>query len=236
MQSTSKLLFAAIAAAALFPIAATAQADFANQGYLVDGSNSIVKSGLSGCWHTSDWSPARAVMECDPSLMPVAAVVPAPQVAQAAPAAPPTPAVVVAPIPVAPTTQKMSFSGDALFAFDKADLKPEGVAMLDTLVGQLKGARYDAIVVTGHTDRIGSSKYNQKLSERRANTVKNYLVAQSVTASRIDAQGKGESEPVTKPGDCKGAKSAKVIACLQPDRRVDVEVTGSKTTTTPGSM
>lgn len=233
MQSTTKLFLTAIAAAALFPIAATAQADFPNQGYLVDGSKSIVKSGLSGCWHTRDWSPARAVMECDPSLMQVAAVTPAPQETQ--PAAPPPAAAVVVPAPVAPTTKKVSFSGDALFAFDKSDLKPEGVAMLDTLVAELKGARYDAIVVTGHTDRIGSSQYNQKLSERRANTVKDYLVAQSVTASRIDAQGKGETQPETKPGDCKGAKSAKVIACLQPDRRVDVEVTGSKTTTS-GAM
>lgn len=233
MQSTTKLFLTAIAAAALFPIAAMAQADFPNQGYLVDGSKSIVKSGLSGCWHTRDWSPARAVMECDPSLMQVAAVTPAPQEAQ--PAAPPAAAVVIVPIPMAPTTKKVSFSGDALFAFDKSDLKPEGVAMLDTLVAELKGARYDAIVVTGHTDRIGSSQYNQKLSERRANAVKDYLVAQSVTASRIDAQGKGETQPETKPGECKGAKSAKVIACLQPDRRVDVEVTGSKTTTS-GAM
>ena len=208
MQSTTKLILTAIAAAALFPMAASAQADYPNQGYLVDGSQGIVKSNLSGCWHTSDWSPARAVMECDPSLMPVAAV--------------------------APTTKKVSFSGDALFAFDKSDLKPAGVAMLDTLVGQLKGTRYDSIVVTGHTDRIGSSQYNQKLSERRANTVKDYLVAQSVTVSRIDARGMGETQPETKPGECKGAKSAKVIACLQPDRRVDVEVTGSQTTTSGG--
>lgn len=236
MQATTKLFLTAVAAAALFPVAALAQADFPNQGYLVDGAQKIVKSDKSGCWHTRDWSPARAVMECDPSLMPVAAVTPVPPAAQpvAAPAQPAA-AVVVAPVPVTPMTKKMSFSGDALFAFDKADLKPAGVAMLDTLVGQLKGATYDTIVVTGHTDRIGSSQYNQKLSERRANTVKDYLVAQSVTANRIDAQGKGEAQPETKAGECKGAKNAKVVACLQPDRRVDVEVTGSKTTTS-GAM
>lgn len=230
MSSTTKLLLTAIAAAALFPVAALAQADFPNQGYLVDGSASVVKSPLSGCWHTRDWSPARATMECDPSLVQVAAVTPAPRAADPA-VVPPAAAVVVAPVPVAPTTKKISFSGDALFAFDKAELKPDGVTMLDGLVGQLKGASYDSIVVTGHTDRIGSSQYNQKLSERRAHTVKDYLVAQSVTASRIDAVGKGETQPETKAGDCKGPKSAKVIACLQPDRRVDVEVTGSKTST-----
>ncbi len=230
MQSTTKLLLTAIAAATLMPVAALAQADFPNQGYLVDGSESVVKSPVSGCWHTGEWSPARATMECDPSLVRVAAVTPAPRAADPAAVVPPAAAVAVVPVPVTPTTKKISFSGDALFAFDKSDLKPAGVAMLDTLVGQLKGARYDSIVVTGHTDRLGSSKYNQKLSERRANTVKNYLVAQSVTADRIDAQGKGETQPETKAGDCKGGKSAKLIACLQPDRRVDVEVTGSKTT------
>ena len=234
MQSTTKLILTAIAAAALFPMAANAQADYPNQGYLVDGSQSIVKSNLSGCWHTRDWSPARVVVECDPSLVQVAVVTPParPEPAPAAQAAPA--AVVVVPLVVAPTTKKVSFSGDALFAFDKAELKPAGTAMLDTLVSQLKGTRYDSIVVTGHTDRIGRSKYNQKLSERRANTVKDYLVAQSVTASRIDARGMGETQPETKPGECKGAKSAKVIACLQPDRRVDVEVTGSQTTTSGG--
>lgn len=231
MQSTAKLLLTAIAAATLMPVAAMAQSAYPNQGYLVDGSKSIVKSPLSGCWHTSEWSPARAVMECDPSLMRVAAVTPAPQAAEPAPAVAPAPMAVV---PVPPSKRKVSFSGDALFAFDKSDLKPEGVVMLDKLVSELKGARYDVIEVTGHTDRLGSSQYNQKLSERRANTVKNYLVAQSVTASRIDAQGKGETQPETKPEDCKGAKSAKVIACLQPDRRVDVEVTGSQTTTSGG--
>ena len=124
--------------------------------------------------------------------------------------------------------QKISFSADALFAFDRSVLKPEGKAMLDGLADQLNGATYDVILVTGHADRFGSAKYNQKLSERRANTVKEYLVFKGIQASRIDAEGKGETQPITKAGDCKGAKSAKVIACLQPDRRVDVEMKGTK--------
>ena len=127
--------------------------------------------------------------------------------------------------------QKISFSGDALFAFDKSVLKPEGRVLLDGLVAQLSGATYDNIQATGHTDRFGSNAYNQKLSERRANAVKDYLASKDVMASRIDAQGKGETQPVTKAGDCLGAKSAKVVACLQPDRRVDIEMTGAKTVT-----
>jgi OOP family OmpA-OmpF porin len=128
--------------------------------------------------------------------------------------------------------QSINFSADALFAFDKSILKPEGRSLLDDFTGQLSGAQYDAIFVTGHTDRFGSNDYNQKLSERRANAVKDYLVSKDVPANRINANGKGEMQPVTLPGDCKGAKSVKVIACLQPDRRVHAEVTGTKGLTT----
>ena len=144
----------------------------------------------------------------------------------AAPVAPPAAA------PAKPQPQKFSFSGDALFAFDKSVLKPEGKTMLDGLVLQLNNATYDEILATGHADRFGSNQYNQKLSERRAHAVKGYLVGKNVQASRIDAEGKGETQHVTKADDCPGAKATtKVIACLQPDRRVDVEVKGGKTVT-----
>ena len=72
---------------------------------------------------------------------------------------------------------------------------------------------------------------NQKLSERRAQAVKDYLVSRDIAANRINADGKGETQPVTRAGACSGAKSAKVIACLQPDRRVHAEVTGTKSMT-----
>ncbi len=223
MQMIMKPMVAAITAMLLLP-AMVQGADSKNQGYLVDAiDNSIVMSGTGLCWHTSDWTPARAVERCDPVDKPVAA---APVVKPAVVAAT-APAVV----PAKPMPQKISFSGDALFAFDKSALKPEGKVMLDGLVSQLEGVTYETIVATGHTDRFGSKAYNQKLSERRANTVKDYLVSKNVQAGRIDAVGKGETQPVTKPGDCRGAKSARVIACLQPDRRVDVEMKGSKTVT-----
>lgn len=219
MKSMTKFVFAAFAATALIPAATLAQ-DAKNQGYLVDSSGNIVMSS-NLCWHTSDWTPARAVEPCDPVIRPVAAV----PVAQAAVvAAAPTPQ----PAPPMPLPKKMSFSADALFAFDRLELKPEGKTMLDDLVRQLNGAAYEVILVTGHADRFGSAGYNQKLSERRANSVKEYLASKDIPASRIDAKGKGETQPVTKAGECKGAKSAKVIACLQPDRRVDVEMQGTK--------
>jgi len=100
---------------------------------------------------------------------------------------------------------------------------------LDQFAHELAGTHFDAITVEGHTDRLGSQAYNQKLSMRRAEAVKSYLVsAGGVDAGRVSAVGKGESQPVTKAEDCRGAKpNPKLIACLQPDRRVDVEVSGT---------
>jgi len=96
------------------------------------------------------------------------------------------------------------------------------------LVRQLSGARYDQIALTGHADRIGKAAYNQKLSEQRATAVKDYLVEKQVPANRITASGMGEKQPVTTAQDCAKLKIPKLLACLQPDRRVDVEMTGSK--------
>ena len=83
-------------------------------------------------------------------------------------------------------------------------------------------------MAVGHADRFGSDSYNQSLSERRAAAVKAYLLGKGIDANRIKTEGRGETQPVTKPGECAGAKSAKVIACLQPDRRVNIEVVGTR--------
>jgi OmpA-OmpF porin, OOP family len=232
MKPMTRFVFAAFAATALIPATVLAQ-DTRNQGYLVDMNGTIVTSANTGlCARDSDWTLARSAEPCDPTNRPVAAApAPAPKAIQVAAAPPAPPAAIPQPEPVKPLPQKLSFSADALFAFDKAVLKPEGKVMLDGLVRQLNGATYDTISATGHTDRFGSNEYNQKLSERRANAVKEYLVSKDILASRINAEGKGETQPITKAGECTGAKSAKVIACLQPDRRVDVEMQGTKTIT-----
>lgn len=221
-HAQSRFVWLTLAAVLAAPTAVLAQ-DTRNQGYLVDGSGNIVTSGSNLCWHTSEWTTARAVEPCDPVAKIAAAPLPAP-------AMPSAPAPVPAPVPaaVAPAPQKMSFSADALFAFDKAVLKPDGITMLDDLARQLKGASYDTIFVTGHADRFGRDAYNQKLSERRADAVKAHLVSQNIAPDRVTAKGMGETQPVTQAGECQGAKSAQVIACLQPDRRVDVEVQASK--------
>ena len=125
---------------------------------------------------------------------------------------------------------RVSFSADSLFDFDKSQIKPSGRQSLDKLAVDLRGTRYDTIQVTGHTDRLGSHAYNQKLSTRRAEAVSAYLTQSGgIAADRISARGVDGADPVTKPGDCKGAKpTPALVACLQPDRRVEVEVTGTK--------
>ena len=151
----------------------------------------------------------------------------------------PPPPVVDAPVVVAvpappppppPERRRVKLEADSLFEFDRADVQPAGRGGLDRLLQELDGTRLDSITVEGHTDRLGSQTYNQRLSAQRADAVKAYLVgAGKLDANKISAIGKGESTPVTRPGDCKGVQpSAKLIACLQPDRRVEVEVTGTR--------
>ena len=145
---------------------------------------------------------------------------PAPQAIAPAPAP-----VVVASVLV---IQRYSLSTDTLFGFGKSTLKPAGEAKLDDLVNKLREGNIDSITVTGHADRIGSQDLNQKLSMSRAESVKTYLVGRGIQSDRMSVAGKGQSQPVTSPDDCKGQVSPEVIACLQPDRRVDIEVAGTK--------
>ena len=155
--------------------------------------------------------PKPVVMAPEP-----AASVPAPVVA--------TP-VVVAP---APKPTRVTFSADSFFGFDQSKLMPEGKEQLDQFVQKLKGTQYSSISVTGYSDRIGPQPYNMSLSKRRAEAVKKYLVdVDGIDAAKITATGKDGEDPVTKPDQCVGNKiTKKLIVCLQPDRRVVVEVSG----------
>ena len=140
-------------------------------------------------------------------------------VAAVAPAAAPAPK---------PSADKIKLAADTLFDFDKATLKAEGRAKLDELAVKSKQLKLEVILAVGHTDRIGSDAYNQKLSERRAAAVKTYLVSKGVEANRVYTEGKGKKQPVTGT-TCNTVKNRKaLIDCLQPDRRVEVEVIGSK--------
>lgn len=209
-------------------------------GYVVSSDGNVVLSGFGQCVRAGHWVPANAAEPCD--LMarasvppPVAVVQPAP-VAQAAPA----PAPLAAPEPPRPVIQKLTLSTDVLFDFNKAELKDSGKERLDQLATEIKDAQVDEIVATGHADRIASDDYNQKLSEQRAQAVRDYLASKVASPNRVTAEGKGESQPVTG-DDCKKlgperASNRKLVQCLQPDRRVEIEVLGSReVAATPGS-
>ena len=223
MTATKKLILVGIIAAGLPALASTAT--YANEGYWEDSSGSIWRNSSGECWHTGFWTPAMAVPECDPGDMKVTP----PIIARPMPTPIPIPA---SPPPKSAPEQtkifsnKFTFSEEDLFNFNEAELRPKGKAKLDNMVHDLEGTKYEVIHVTGYTDRIGSHGYNQKLSLRRADEVKDYLVNKGIPADRIKAEGKGESQPITHSTDCKGMKSAEEIVCLQPDRRVEVTVDG----------
>jgi len=193
--------------------------------YLIDQRDVVAKSGFGLCWRDGYWTPAAAAAdkagcECDKDLLPKETCEPKAAAAPAGAAA--------APAGVKPSGEKITVAADALFDFNKAVLRPEGKAKLDELVSKAKAIKLEVILAVGHTDRIGGDAYNQKLSEKRAAAVKEYLVAKGIEANRVYTEGKGEKQPVT--GDkCKGdKKTAALISCLQPDRRVDIEVIGTK--------
>lgn len=173
-------------------------------------------------------APAPRRAEAPVYVPPVVAapVVTAPVAAYVAPPAPPAPA----PVAVVPARQRVSLSADALFGSAKSTVRPEGKAQLDTFSTQLGGATYESISVEGHADRMGSTAYNQTLSNARATAVKDYLVVHGkIDPAKISATGMSEGSPVTALADCTDRLSrAQLIECLQPDRRVEIEVTGTR--------
>lgn len=153
------------------------------------------------------WQPAGC------ASMLAAAVAPAP----AANAPAPAPA-------SARAVRQFRLAADALFAFDGADLQPAGRREVARLAEQLQGAQYGRVEVVGHTDRLGSAAYNQRLSERRADAVRAALVAQGIPAARVAASGRGETQPVVR---CSQNTQDRLVACLAPNRRVDIAVEAS---------
>ncbi|MFA7238691.1 MAG: OmpA family protein [Sulfuricellaceae bacterium] len=233
-MKTSKIIFNMLAAASL-TLAGSAYADEATkEGYVTDSRGNVVKNNYNECWRTGFWTPAMAIKECDPDLIKKVASAPAPKTSAPEPvtAAPASkPVAVAAPPKPRKTTFATDSSADALFGFNKSAVTPAGQQALDKFAADLKNASFDVITVTGHTDRIGSKKYNLKLSAQRAEAVKAYLVkSANVPADKIEARGVNGDNPVTKPGECKGNKATKkLIACLAPDRRVEVEVSTTQT-------
>lgn len=145
--------------------------------------------------------------------------------------APPSPPPPPAPAPAPAIREHVQFSADSLFAFDSSRIKPAGRRALNAFAAQLARARFKVVTITGYSDRLGRHAYNMKLSQRRAAAVRAYLMRTAgIPADKIQARGADGSDPVTKPGECKGTRAtAKLIACLQPDRRVEVDVEATQT-------
>ncbi len=211
-------------------LAAASFASAAGENPYVMSAGAITKTGSGLCLRAGHWTPAAAQSfklpgqqfaigcECDKDLMPKAACTAPAKPAPAPAPKPAAPAPKPAPKP-APTSQKVTFAADAFFDFDKSVVKPEGKKKLDGLVGQLSGVTLEVIIAVGHTDSVGSDAYNQKLSVRRAEAVKAYLVSKGIAANRIYTEGKGEKQPVA---------SNKTAAGRAKNRRVEIEVVGTR--------
>jgi len=207
--------------------AATAMAQVVNNdAYLTDTRGNVSRSGTNLCWRTAEWTPAKAIAECDPDLVPKVEPAPAPVAAAPAPAPAPKPA----PLPP-PPPPKCDFSAtlaaDATFAFGKSALTPGAKKQLDAVASKAGScASISSVRVVGHTDRIGTDKGNLKLSQDRANVVKAYLESKGVKSANFEAVGVGKAEPVAGV-TCEGKMTkAKLAACLAPNRRVTVDVAG----------
>ena len=171
------------------------------------------------CWRDAFWTPATAAPGCDGEVKPAPAPAPAPRPAPApAPVAPKPPAPAPA-APAAPVSEKVTYAADAFFDFDKSVVKKEAKAKLDDLVGKTGAIALEVIIAVGHTDSVGSDAYNQKLSVRRAEAIKAYLVSKGIEKNRIYTEGKGEKQPVADNKTAEGRAK---------NRRVEIEVVGTR--------
>jgi OOP family OmpA-OmpF porin len=222
------MLFASVALATT--AVAQTRVTAANGGNVIDnwqnGTGEYVwKNGTNElCWRDANWTPATAAVGCDGALVqaaPAAAPMAPPAAAPAAPAAVPAPAPAPAPAaaPQPPAATKVTYAADAFFDFDKSVLKPEGKAKLDDLVSKVKDINLEVIIAVGHTDSVGTDAYNQRLSVRRAESVKAYLVSKGIEKNRVYTEGKGEKQPVADNKTAEGRAK---------NRRVEIEVVGTR--------
>jgi OOP family OmpA-OmpF porin len=206
LANTLKHSLIAVAIAATYCHAQTVDL---NGGYLTAGDGTPVRSAYGDCWRTAAWTENDASQECDPQL-----------------AVKETPKAPLMPAPPAP--KRLSFATEVLFDFEQAELDADGRKQLDELAQQLLAIEVEKVTGTAHSDRIGAAAYNDRLSARRAEVIRTYLVEKGVPEKLLRFESKGAREPVTI-GRCDAMgpetkQNVKLVACLQPDRRVDIEV------------
>ena len=226
------VLFASVALAA--PMAVFAAAHSGGMPKTDDNwrasDGTVWKNGTNElCWRDANWTPATANPACDGAIKPPepmaapmpmpAPVAPPPPPPAPPPVAPPAPAAAPVVVPAAPVSEKVTFAADAFFDFDKAILKPEAKAKLDDLVAKTSAVALEVIIAVGHTDSVGTDGYNQKLSVRRSEAVKAYLVGKGIEKNRVYTEGKGEKQPVADNKTSEGRAK---------NRRVEIEVVGTR--------
>lgn len=210
----------------------------------LSSSGDVWKNSYGECWRNGSWTPATAAPGCDGAIViepkaaansqnsaassskspqvdqaPAAQQAPSPLDApglQPAPASAPSPAAAASPAAV---SSKVTYAADTFFDFNKSVIKSEAKAKLDDLVDKIKAVNLEVIIAVGHTDAVGSDAYNQKLSMRRSNAVKAYLINKGVDKTRIYTEGKGEKQPVADNGTKEGRSK---------NRRVEIEVVGAR--------
>jgi len=199
MNKTVKLLLASVITIS----ASTAMAQGRDNWTGSDGTLPWKNSDGTLCWRDNNWTPATAMAKCDGWI---------------APKPPPAPAPAAAP---AVTQSKITLQADTLYDFDKSTLKPEGKATLDKIAADLSKIKLEVIIAVGNTDSVGTDAYNMALGQRRAQSVKDYLVSKGVDQSRIYTESKGKSNPVASNATAEGRAK---------NRRTDIEVVGTAAT------
>jgi OOP family OmpA-OmpF porin len=228
MRSTftkQRSILAAACALSLGAFCAAAAAQETGEHILVkDSSGQQVMSGAGVCLHSGfgpqpSWTaachaalPARVTQYAE-KMQYVAKAIPAPAAAAAAPLA---------------IYEKVVFDANVLFDSNKSDLRRAGRDTLDAFVGKIRGLESQSVMAIGYADRMGGTDSNQILSEERVDSVKAYLVASGVAAERIKTSGWGETRPTTRAAECKDANNPRNVACMQPDRHVFIEISGSR--------
>jgi OOP family OmpA-OmpF porin len=222
IRKQTALAVACALALGVFSTTANAQGrginDINEKSLLIDSRGVPVTNSFGECWHTG-YGPA-------PSWNGVChAQVPAPVAQYVAPIPAPVVMAKAAPLPV---YERVAFDANILFDSDKSALRPAGRDKLDAFVSNIRGLNSQSIMAIGYADRMGTDADNQVLSQQRVDAVKDYLVGKGIASNRVQTSARGETQPTTFAGECKDANNATNVACMQPDRHVFIEVSGTR--------